>query len=54
MILIIIKKEIIIFYLCHGSGLRNRNRLNKRVNYKRGEQCVLPKNKPYWRRTKEK
>ena len=54
MILIIIKKEIIIFYLCHGSFLRNRSGLNKRVNYKRGEQCVLPKNKPYCRRTKEK
>ena len=38
----------------HGCGLRNRNSLNKRVDYKRGEQCVLSTNKPYWRRAKEK
>ena len=25
-----------------------------RVDYKREEHCVLPTNKPYWRRTKEK
>ena len=38
----------------HSCGLRNRNGLNKRVDYKRGEQCVLPINKPYWMKTKEK
>ena len=38
----------------HGCGLRNRNGLNKRVDYKRGYQCILATNKPYWRRTKNK
>ena len=38
----------------HGCSLRNRNGFNKRVDFKRGEQCVLPTNKPYWRRTKDK
>ena len=33
---------------------KEQKRLNKAVDYKRGEQCVLPTNKPYWRRTKEK
>ena len=38
----------------YGCGLINRSSLNKRVDYKRGEHCVLQTNKPYWRRTKEK
>ena len=38
----------------HGCGLRNRNGLNKRVDYKRGYQCIFATNKPYWRRTKNK
>ena len=38
----------------HGCGLRNRNCLKKRIDYRRGYQCVLPSSKPYWRRTKEK
>ena len=38
----------------HGCGLRNKYGFNKRVDYKRGEQSVLPTNKPYWRRTKNK
>ena len=38
----------------HGCGLRNRNSFNKRLGYKRGEQCVLPTNKSYWRRTRDK
>ena len=46
--------NIYILTVYHGFGLRNRNGLNKRVDYKREEQCVLPINKPYWTRTKEK
>ena len=38
----------------HGGGLRNRNGIKKRVDYKRGYQCVLPSSNLYWRRTKEK
>ena len=38
----------------HGCGLRNRNGFNQRVGYRRGEQWVLPINKPYWRRAKDK
>ena len=30
----------------HGCGLRNKYGFNKRVDYKRGEQSVLPTNKP--------
>ena len=37
-----------------GCGLRNRNGFNKRTDYSRGHQCVLPTSKPDWRRTKEK
>ena len=48
------KGNLYILPVHHGCGLRNRNGLNKRVNYKRGEQCALPTNKPYLRRTKEK
>ena len=38
----------------HGCGLRNRNGFNKRVDYKRGFQCIIPTSKPYWRKTKNK
>ena len=37
-----------------GCGLRKRNGLNKRVDYKRAYQCILATNKPYWKRTKKK
>ena len=46
--------NIYILTVYHEFGLRNRNGLNKRVNYKREEQCVLPISKPYWTKTKEK
>ena len=49
------KKECYyILRVYHGCSLRNRNGLNKRVDYKRGYQCILATNKPYWRRTKNK
>ena len=38
----------------HGCSLRNRNVLNKRVDYSRVYQCILPTSKPYWRKTKDK
>ena len=37
-----------------GCDLRKEMVQIERVDYKRGKQCVLPINKPYWRRTKEK
>ena len=47
------KGNLYILPVYHGCGLRNIYGLDKRVHYKRGEQCVLPTNKPYWRRKKE-
>ena len=41
-------------HINHGCGWRNRNSFNKRLGYKRGEQSVLPTNKSYWGRTKDK
>ena len=38
----------------HGCGLRNRNGFIKRVDYKRGFQCILVTSKPDWRKTKNK
>ena len=38
----------------HGCGLRNKNGFNKRVDYKRGFQCILATSKPNWRKTKNK
>ena len=38
----------------HGCGLKNRNGIRKRVDYKRGFQCILPTQNPLWRRTKNK
>ena len=38
----------------HGCGLKNRNGIRKRVDYKRGFQCILPTQNPFWRRTKTK
>ena len=33
----------------HGCGLRNRNRTNKLIDYKRGGQCFFPSDKKYWK-----
>ena len=36
------KKEVhYILPVYHGWGLRNRNGFNKRIDYERGEQCLL-------------
>ena len=48
------KDNLIKFPEFHGCGLRNRNGFNKRVDYKRGFQCIIPTSKPYWRKTKNK
>ena len=48
------KGNLYILPVCHGRGLRNRNGLSKRVNYSKGKQYILPTNKVYWRRTREK
>ena len=44
------KGNYYLFSTYHGCGLRNRNDIKKRVDYKRGYQCVLPASR--W--TKEK
>ena len=31
----------------HGCGLRNRSGIRKRVDYKRGIQCILPTQNPF-------
>ena len=48
------KKGYYILPTYHGCGLRNRNGVRKRVDYKRGFQCILPTQKPFWRRTNSK
>ena len=48
------RRNYYLFSTYHGCGLRNRSGIKKRVDYKRGYQCVLPSSYPYWRRTKEK
>ena len=48
------KGNYYLFATYQGCGLRNKNSIKKRVDYKRGYQCVLPSSNPYWRRTKEK
>ena len=42
-----------IFPIYHGCGHRNRNGTNKRIDYKRGEQCLFPTYKQYWKPFKE-
>ena len=48
------KGNLVKFPEFHGCGLRNRNGFNKRVDYKRGFQCILVTSKPYWRKIKNK
>ena len=38
----------------HCCGLKNRNGIRKRVDHKRGFQCILPMQILFWRRTKSK
>ena len=38
----------------HGCGLKDKNGVRKRNDYKRGCQCILPTKKPYWKKTKNK
>ena len=33
----------------HGCGLKNRNGTNKLIDYKRGQQCLFPTEKRYWK-----
>ena len=33
----------------HGCGKRNKNGTNKSIDYKRGEQCLFPTEKRYWK-----
>ena len=47
------KGNYYLFPTYHSCGLRNWNSIKKRVDYKRGYQCMLPSSNPYWR-TKEK
>ena len=43
----------IILPVYHGCGKANRNGTRKRIDYKRGEQCVLPTQKAYWKPFKD-
>ena len=38
----------------HGFGLNNRKGIRKRVDSKRGFQCILPTQNHFWRKTKSK
>ena len=37
----------------HGCGHRNRNGTNKLIDYKRGQQCLFPTDKQYWKPYKD-
>ena len=43
-----------VFPTYHGCNYKNKNCTRKRIDYKRGEQCIRPIDIPYWRKTKEK
>ena len=36
----------------HGCSLKNKNGIRKRIDYKRGYQCILPTKKTYWKKNK--
>ena len=38
----------------HGCDYKNRNGTRKKTDYKRGNQCLIPTNNLYWRKTKDK
>ena len=42
-----------IFPIYHSCGHRNRSGTNKRIDYKRGEQCLFPTYKHCWKPFKE-
>ena len=48
------KDSSYVFLTYHGCNYKNRNGTRKRIDYKRGEQCMRPTDIPYWRKTKEK
>ena len=43
----------IVLPIYHGCGLRNKNGINKRVDYSRGQICLYPTNKKYWKKCKK-
>ena len=47
------KGGVIVLPVYHGCGYVNRNGTRKRIDYKRGKQCVLPTQKPYYKPFKE-
>ena len=40
--------------LYHGCNKKNRNGTRKPIEYNQGHQCIVPTNKLYWRKTKDK
>ena len=40
--------------LYHGCNKKNRNGTRKLIEYNQGHQCIVPTNKLYWRKTKDK
>ena len=38
----------------HGCNKKNRNGTRKLIEYNQGHQCIVPTNKLYWRKTKDK
>ena len=40
--------------LYHGCNKKNRNGTSKLIEYNQGHQCIVPTNKLYWRKTKDK
>ena len=43
-----------LFKRYQGCDYTNRNSTRKRIDYKRGKQCLMSTNDPYWRVTKDK
>lgn len=46
--------HLIVLPAFHGCNTVNRNGTRKLINYKKGEQSLVPTGKPYWRKTKDK
>ena len=45
-----LKNKVYVFPQYHGCGYKNKNGTNKKIEYKRGHQCLFPTDKRYWKK----
>ena len=51
---IIGKETYLIYHYIMAATTKNRNGTSKLIEYNQGHQCIVPTNKLYWRKTKDK